>query len=350
MDSITQAALGAVVAHACWHRSIGRPALLWGFALGTLPDLDILAYPWLDPVGRLEWHRGVSHSLWATVLGAFALAPLVRRVHRRASPPLEFREAWVGVWLIFASHVLIDVFTVYGTQLLAPFSRHGFGLNNLFIIDPLYTLPLVLGALLAATLRTPRARQRANVIGLALSSLYAGWSFVGQGRAAAVFSAERVRQGHLVTPGRTITSATPLNTVLWRHVAEVEGGFLIGYWSWFDADTTVRFDYLPRAETQLAAVRDSRAFGVVDWFSQGFWAVVRGDEQTGVTVADLRFSEIRTSETAAPETWIWPFAWRFPVEPVHGEDVPLKQVPADFGTRGAGFDPVWQRLKGNRGE
>lgn len=350
MDSVTQAALGAVVAHACWHRSLGRPALLWGSALGTLPDLDILAFPWLDAVGQLEWHRGVSHSLWAMIVGAFALAPLVRWVHRRAVPAPSFRELWIGIWLVLASHVLIDVFTVYGTQLLAPFSRHGFGLNNLFIIDPLYTSPLVLGALLAATLRSLGARRRANVIGLAVSTLYAAWSFVGQARAAAVFSAERIRQGYVVAPGRTITSATPLNTLLWRQVAEVEGGFLIGYWSWLDADRMVRFEHLPRGEARVAAVRGTRAFEAVEWFSQGFWAAVSGDS-THVVVADLRFGEIRPAALTPVESWIWPFAWRFPAElGPRDESPPLVQVPADFSARGAGFDPVWQRLKGGRGD
>jgi inner membrane protein len=350
MDSITQAALGTAVAYGCWHRQLGRRALAWGFALGTLPDLDILAFPWLDAVNRLLWHRGESHAIWAMFLGALLFAPLLVRIHKNPTPPresLDFRTAFVGVWLIFASHVLIDVFTVYGTQLLAPFTRYGFGLNNLFIIDPLYTAPLVLGVLLAAVLRTPRARHLANVTGLALSTLYVGWSFVAQTRAAMVFSAELARQGHSVAPGRAITSATPLNTVLWRHLAEVEDGFLIGYWSWLDADKTVKFDFVPRDAGAVAAVRDSRAFQTVDWFSQGFWAVLEtsGD---AARVTDLRFAEIRPGPNSTPAEWSSAFAWSFPVDPSPEAEIPLMQIPADYGSRGAGFADVWRRLKGDR--
>ena len=58
MDSITQAVLGAAVAEAgMGGRRLGNKAILWGAALGTLPDLDIIAYPWLDQIQRLEWHR-----------------------------------------------------------------------------------------------------------------------------------------------------------------------------------------------------------------------------------------------------------------------------------------------------
>lgn len=350
MDSITQAALGTAVAYGCWHRQIGRRALGWGILLGTLPDLDILVFPWLDAVDQLLWHRGESHSLWAMFLGALLIAPLLVCIQKYPTPPREplgFREAFAGVWLIFASHVLIDAFTVYGTQLLAPFTRHGFGLNNLFIIDPLYTAPLLLGIFLAAVLRTPRARHLANVTGLALSTLYVAWSFVAQTRAAMVFSAELSRQGHSVAPGRAITSATPLNTVLWRHVAEVDDGFLIGYWSWLDRDTSVRFDFVPRREESIIAVRDSRAFQTVDWFSQGFWAVL--DTRDGeARVTDLRFAEIRPGPDSTPAEWSFAFAWSFPVAPAPEEEIPLVQVPADYGSRGAGFSDVWRRLKGDR--
>jgi len=59
VDSITQAALGAAVAEAgMGGRRLGNKAILWGVALGTLPDLDVVVYPWLDHIERLEWHRG----------------------------------------------------------------------------------------------------------------------------------------------------------------------------------------------------------------------------------------------------------------------------------------------------
>ena len=362
MDSVTQAALGAAVAYGCWHRQLGRRALGWGLLFGTLPDLDILLFPWLDPVQRLLWHRGESHAIWAMFVGAALFAPLLVRIHRNptAPPPeaphrsprapLSFRDAFVGLWLVFSTHVLIDVFTVYGTQLLAPFSRHGFGLNNLFIIDPLYTAPLVFGILLALVLRRPRARHLANVAGLALSTLYVVWSFVAQTRAAMVFAQARLSSGHDVTPGRAITSATALNTVLWRHLAEVEGGFVIGYWSWLDRDTSVRFDFIPRsADTLPAAVRESRAFATVEWFSQGFWAAFPSpDDPAVIHVVDLRFSEMRPGTGASAHEWVWPFSWDFPASPAPGDEIPLQQTIADLDARSAGFDDVWRRLKGDR--
>ncbi|XQF91744.1 metal-dependent hydrolase (plasmid) [Pseudoalteromonas espejiana] len=34
---------------------------------------------------------------------------------------------------------------MYGTQLLWPFTEYPFAISNMFIVDPLYTLPLLFG-------------------------------------------------------------------------------------------------------------------------------------------------------------------------------------------------------------
>ncbi len=339
MDSITQAALGAVVAHACWHRSLGRPALLWGAVLGTLPDLDVIVTPWLDLPGFLRWHRGESHSLWFMVLAAWLCVAPLRFVHRRANPPPTRREIFLGAWLVFASHVLIDVFTVYGTQLLAPFSRYGFGLNNLFIIDPLFTLPLLLGALLALVAPSANVRRLASVTALALCTLYTVWSFVAQARAHHVFRAELARQGHVAT--RSFTAAAPLNTLLWRHVAEVEDGFLIGYWSWLDDEPRVRFTPVPQRAEAVAGLRPTRAFETVDWFAQGYWAALPGDTPV---VVDLRFAELRPAPDTPPSAWSWPFAWSFGIE--DGETV-LQRHETAAVDRAAAMERLWRRIRGD---
>ncbi len=64
MDSITQASLGAAVAHAAWHKPLGRKAFLWGAFFGTLPDLYIVFFHFLDDVKQLYRHRGESDSIF----------------------------------------------------------------------------------------------------------------------------------------------------------------------------------------------------------------------------------------------------------------------------------------------
>jgi len=308
--------------------------------LGTLPDLDIIAYPLLDEVQRLYWHRGESHSVWFLILGSWITAWLLRRLpHTRE---LSNRQAWWGVFGIYTTHVLIDVFTVYGTQLLAPFSRHGFGTNNLFIIDPLFTVPLLVGILGATFLRSERRRVFLNTLGLALATAYAGWSFFSQAVAGRAFEEASREQG--ITATRELTSAAAFNTILWRHLIETDEGFLIGYWSWFDAeDTPVSFRLVPRNAAAVQAVADARSFAVVDWFSQGWWAVVKtGPGQA--TVVDLRFGEIPPAPGHLPQDLAWPFAWEFDL--AAGENAPLVQSPPEIDSFNATLNLLWQRIWG----
>ncbi len=334
MDSVTQATLGAAVAHLCWHKQLGRKALLWGAALGTLPDLDIIAYPFLDGIQRLYWHRGESHSIWFAVFGGLLIGWLVRQGRMKHS--LSVYHAMAGVLLIFATHILLDYFTVYGTQLLAPFSRYGFAHANLFIIDPLYTLPLLAGILIAAA-ANGRTGWRANAAGIAVSSLYVLFSLTSHAYADRVFK-EQLRAKNIGVI-ESITGATPMNTLLWRHIARTEKGLLIGYFSIIadSPEDEIRFDFVPRNEHLIAPYRGQPNVDVIEWFSKGFWVAQKKDNV--LTLSDLRFGEFRASENDSPDTWQYIFVWEIPDDP----DTLLQRSRAIKDGRAA-VSLLWRRL------
>ncbi|MDX1531111.1 MAG: metal-dependent hydrolase, partial [Rhodothermales bacterium] len=173
MDSITQAALGAAVGEAVLGRQVGNRAPLWGAVIGTVPDLDIVAYPLLSEPAALAWHRGVSHALLVAALVAPAVGLCVSRIYRDG----RFR-GWTRLgFFVYVTHPLLDACTVYGTQLLQPFSDVPLAYPIVFIIDPLYTLPLLAGIAVVLFLRREaRARRVAIGAALALSTAYLGWA------------------------------------------------------------------------------------------------------------------------------------------------------------------------------
>ncbi len=97
MDSITQATLGAALGHICWQDKLGRKALIAGALLGTLPDLDVLIFPFLDEVQRLYWHRGESHSVWFMVLGAMGFGWLLTRLSATKQLAAQIGKVFVSV-------------------------------------------------------------------------------------------------------------------------------------------------------------------------------------------------------------------------------------------------------------
>ncbi len=134
MDSLSQFVLGASVAVAAvGSRTATWKAALWGGVAGTLPDLDVLIDHG-DALSNMVLRRAESHSLVWLTLASPVLGALPARLHGG-----RFRVWWLAMWLALVTHPLLDAMTVYGTQLLLPFTAYPFGVGSIFIIDPLYT-------------------------------------------------------------------------------------------------------------------------------------------------------------------------------------------------------------------
>jgi inner membrane protein len=91
-------------------------------------------------------HRAETHALFYLLLAAGAAGWLIARLHGETA---LWRRWWLAMWLVLVTHPLLDAMTVYGTQLLLPFTDNAFGVGSVFIIDPAYTLPLLVGVVLS---------------------------------------------------------------------------------------------------------------------------------------------------------------------------------------------------------
>jgi inner membrane protein len=338
MDSLTQATLGTAVSYACWHRQLGRWSLFWGALLGTLPDLDVFLYPLLDEIQRLYWHRGETHSVVLIVLGSLLLGPILRKTDREL--PMTLPRFAIGVFLILLTHVLIDYFTIYGTQLLAPFSRYGFARGNLFIVDPLYTIPLLCG-LVPAVFGSQKWGSRANTAGLIVSTLYIALSLASHTSADGIF--QRQLQERKIVVLQSITSATPFNTLLWRHIARTPDGIMVGYFSHLadDPKAPIAFELIKRNEHLIEPLQGRPNVEVVEWFSKGFW--VARQENGVLTLSDLRFGEIREQPSDDPEKWTFLFTWQ-----IASDSPRLQRFPGKRPNTTNALQWVWRRIWSNR--
>lgn len=288
MDSLTQAALGAAIGELLLGKRLGNRALAWGAMFGTLPDLDVLVSPFLSNSFNLVWHRGVSHSLIVMVLASWWLSKLLARLWKRDK--ISRKQAGWFIFAVWFTHVLLDCFTVYGTSLLWPMPRRE-AWNNLFIIDPFYTLPLLVPLVWLAFLRTKKQlpkRRKLNAWGLGVSTAYVVFSFVMKSLASAAFDADLARRG--VTPQRRMDAPTAFNTLLWRSVAQVDGDFWVGYRTVFDGkEKSVRWVVYPQGKESVSHLGEDKAFRRIAWFADGWW--IARPHAKGAWLGDLRFGE-----------------------------------------------------------
>lgn len=332
MDSLTQAALGAAVGYAVMGRQIGPKAMLWGAVVATVPDLDVFV-PLGSDVDDFTKHRSASHSLLMHLLAAPAVAWGIGRA-QPASYPFRFRR-WLLAILSLVTHALLDGLTVYGTQLLWPLPLAPTTWSTLFIIDPTYTLPLVVG--LAGSLLARRARWRWNHWGLAVSSAYLLFTI------AAKIHVDRVATATLRELGggsRFISMAAPFNALLWRFVAVDGEVYREGYYSLFDSGNRVRFTAYPANHHLLDEIAGDAAVRRLRWFTKGFYRVKR--EGTKVNIHDLRMGfepayvfgftvgEVRDGRVVAVPNrrleqgldlltvdWVWNRIWEQELDPPH---------------------------------
>ena len=327
MDTVTQIALGAAVGEAVMGRQVGRRALLWGGVCGLFPDLDILI-PFGDAVKTFTYHRGASHSLFVLTL----LTPLfVRLILRLAPDTTDHRRKWyVLVFLALTTHVLLDCFTVYGTQIFWPLSTPPAMWSTIFIIDPLYSLPLFGGVL--AVLTMTRSTRRGHVLctfGLVLSTAYLIWSagikMHVDNRAAASLHRQDIAYRQL------LTVPAPFNTVLWRILVMDDRGYYEGFYSLLDPAGDIRFEHHSSETPLLEGIANHWPVMRLKWFTGGFYAVrqLSGD----IVMTDLRMG-------MEPG-----YVFRFKVGEIgnpHSRPAKSRRLPSDLDP--AQLKWVWQRI------
>lgn len=344
MDSLTQAALGAAVGEAVLGKKLGNHAIIWGAIFGTLPDLDVIAAPFLDTAGRLEFHRGASHSLLIMVLASFLLAkPLAKLWKRQKVSPAR---AGIFVFLVWSTHVLIDCFTVYGTSVLWPFSESRIAFNNIFIIDPLYTFPLVVSLIWLAFHRTKKEQKKRSRIlrwGLGLSTAYVAFTFGMKFLVSAAFDADLARRS--VTYDRRMEAPTAFNTLLWRSVVDRENELWVGYRSVFDLPSApVRWTIYPKQKKVIKPYQNEREIKVLKWFSRGWW--IARPHAKGLWLADMRFGETRTYDErpGAVDSRIM-FSWSFSPD---AERDRLRNTRPEFVDAKGNMKRIVLRIFGNK--
>lgn len=280
MDSITQAVLGAGVQAALLGRWQGRKALLYGAMLGTLPDLDVVI-DYGDAVAQMTYHRGFSHSLFVLSGVALLIAWLARRW--RPDPGYSGRRLFLTVWLVLITHVLLDAFTSYGTQLLWPLATPPVAWSTLFIIDPLYTLPLLVAVLVTGVSGLGDGRLRWHYWALGLSSLYLAFTLAGKQMAES--RVNQALQAHGITPDSLFSTPTPFNSLLWRVLVLDGERYYEALVGWFDGQPP-QLQPLPRGAAWRAQLAGSPQHARLEWFSRGVLRYDRIGDQLVVT--DLR--------------------------------------------------------------
>ncbi|MFL2928009.1 MAG: metal-dependent hydrolase [Opitutales bacterium] len=277
MDSLTQLTFGAACGEAILGKKVGRKALIWGAILGTLPDLDVFI-PLGSPVDDFVYHRGFSHSLFLLTALSPVFAWLITKVHRDTKP--LFNKWMLLTFVVLNGSVLLDLFTIYGTQIFWPLDTTPLAVPTLFIIDPLFSLPILIGVSAALFLKN----HRLNFIGLSLSLAYLIWALGVSVFVNGKMEEKLNEQG--VPYSQFISSPAPFTTLLWRTVGIHNDQYFETYYSLFDGDAPLSVNFYPRNLSLMKGIGEHSPVVKLKSFTKRYFAMA--DINGSVTMTDLR--------------------------------------------------------------
>jgi len=295
LDPISQGAVGAAFGQASQTIPTLRAGTLesgnqhivavsWLACLaGMAPDLDVLIQSPTDPLLFLEFHRHFTHALIFIPFGALIVCACLYWSVRRT---LSLRESYVACLIGYATHGLLDACTSYGTQLFWPFSDVRVAWNNVSVVDPVVTIPLVVCVVLAARTR----RLSYTLIGIGWMLVYLGIGVWQMNRALDATQQIASSRGHTAT--KVTVKPSFANLLVWKSIYEFEDRFYVdavrvGMATTFcPGQSAPRLnidEHLPFLKRESQQARDLRRF---DWFSDSYLAL----HENAYTIIDLRYS------------------------------------------------------------
>lgn len=286
MDPLTQGVLGASLSQSVSKKQHLVIAGVLGLLAGMAPDLDVLIRSQSDPLLFLEFHRQFTHSLFfipiGSVLCALVLHPLIAK---RCG--LSFKQSWLYCALGFSTHALLDACTTYGTQLFWPLTNERYAWNTVSVIDPLFTLPILLLLVFATLKKIPWMARIAFLWALVYPTL----GMIQRDRAEA--AGWQLAQERQHEPTQLVAKPSFANILVWKVIYET------GDYYYIDAvrvGTSVK-NYPGVSIPKLDVSRDFPWLGPHSqqtkdierfrWFSNGFLAKHPSDE---MSIIDVRYS------------------------------------------------------------
>ena len=359
MDSLTQIVLGAATGEVVLGKKIGNKAMLFGAIAGTIPDLDVLE----GLVHQTVSHRGFTHSFLFAFLMAPIFAWLMTKIFRDRKlgkiPPenlslwqkfqKRFLRAsgatywdWTKLYFwSFITHILLDVQTIYGTELLWPIKSR-LTTANVFVADPIYTVPFLILLIVAMFYRrNSKTRNNLTKIAIGISTSYLLLTFVFKGITYLKFTKNLQEQN--IQYSRIETGPTPLNSILWFANVETDSAYYTGNYSLLDKNDAIAFRKMDKDFQLRKKLEPFKNFEKLNHFSKN-WFLLSKKDDLNYKYENIRFGGPINDKDEAE----YVFSYKLKI---NGGELEYKE---DFnrekmkGKAGEIFGKLWSRILGNK--
>ncbi|KHD26841.1 membrane-bound metal-dependent hydrolase [Vibrio caribbeanicus] len=286
MDPLTQGLIGASLPQSVGKKQHVIVAGALGMLSGMAPDLDVLIRSSQDPLLYLQYHRQFTHSLLFIPIGSMLCAAVLYPLFAKRFG-LSFGQSWLYCALGFSTHALLDACTSYGTQLFWPLSQQRVAWSNVSVVDPMFTLPVLILVALAVWRRSPVFARAAFVWALVYLSL----GGIQKQRVEKVAWQLATERQH--SPIRLAAKPSFANLLLWKVVYETDDEFYVDAirvgvsTKVYQGDSVKKLDIARDFSWLDMSSQQAIDIGRFAHFSNGYLAV---DPNNSMRIMDVRYS------------------------------------------------------------
>ena len=286
MDPLSQGIVGSIAAQQPANKKVILISIILGFLSGMAPDLDIFIRSSNDPLMALEFHRQFTHSLIFIPVGGLICSTFFYFLFAKKQN-LTFKTTYLYCTLGYGSHGLLDSCTSYGTQLFWPFSDTRIAWNTISIIDPLFTIPLLIIVVLTIFKRK-MILARASLLWVIF---YLSLGYLQHERAEKLAYSIAESRKHVVK--RIEVKPSIANLLVWKVIYETKEKYYvdavkIGLKNKILEGTSIDklnvVESFPWLDKNSQQAKDIKRFS---WFSNGYLAISKENPNR---IIDIRYS------------------------------------------------------------
>lgn len=282
MDTITHGLIGTLGSRTGYYQKFGRLATI-SFLIGSIfPDSDVIVSI-LGPDFTMRYHRGLTHSLIAAPFFCLLITLTISLIFKSKYYIKIYSMVLLGILL----HIFFDLITSYGTVIFDPLTPKRYSWNLVFILDPLITIPVLVGLLISIKRKHIATRVSSMVLGFLV--LYLSVSYVIKDLTLQRLLTEAKKEN--INADKFNIYPKPLSPFRWLGVLESQENFYRVNINSF-SHTPVIFEEIPKSDDNayVKAAKSHRVALLYEWFAD--FPVVRYKKikhQHIVEFQDLRF-------------------------------------------------------------
>ncbi|MES2512940.1 MAG: metal-dependent hydrolase [Bacteroidota bacterium] len=339
MDSLSHIIIGAAIGEIFLGKKIGRWGMLLGAVAKSVPDFDLFYTGLADPRAYMCEHRAHTHSLFIEAIYAIPIAWLLVKLFK---DKVSFTRMLLCMLACLWGHSLLDWCTNFGTQLLLPFTNENYSLNNLAIVDLLFTLPMLILVVMAVFYKKNGVRRnKLAQAALMYCFVYLGFTFFNKYRAEDIVQ-ESITEQHIPATAH-MTNPTMLNNILWYGVGSNDSTIFIGEFSLLHSQHPITWHSYPRHQHLMEQCKSKKDVAVLRWFSDPYTiAEANGDT---LNMYGVKFGRTNMQENEMKKTFIFHYKLYqnkgveiMGMEEANQKNMNVKETFAD----------LWERICGRR--